>query len=201
VRQVTPERALGLRITILVTVIVLFALLLVAWVDYLGVYDVRGRMREAFGIIRERRVEDPGLLREREFEKREAALDLRRKDLDDAAARLSEKEEELTRRSQELERDLAAFEQREKTLIEKRKAAESYDRKVRDLAEKVVAMRPEDAVERLNGLGDDLLIIEILRRVDRNAETEGKMSVVPYYFSLMDRDTASRLMRKMLREE
>ena len=52
------------------------------------------------------------------------------------------------------------------------------------------------AVERLQKL-EDLLIVDILREVDRNAEEAGTQSIVPYYLSLMDAERAASVQRKM----
>jgi hypothetical protein len=200
-RVVTPERALRLRLVALTAAILVLAGLLAVWVDYLGVYDIRTWIQDKLHIQRERRVESPYLLRERELEKREEAIDVHRGELDRKELALAAKEQEIERREQGVVADAERVTQREKNLIEKKKRADSYDGKVKDLAGKIVQMRPEEAVARLGGLGEDLLIIDVLRRIDQNAAGEGKMSVVPYYFSLMDQATASRLMRKMLREE
>ncbi len=43
----------------------------------------------------------------------------------------------------------------------------------------------------------DLLIVDILREMDWNAEETGTQSIVPYYLSLMDAERAASVQRKM----
>ena len=47
------------------------------------------------------------------------------------------------------------------------------------------------------GFQEDLLIVDILREMDRNAEEMGTQSIVPYYLSLMDAERAASVQRKM----
>ena len=58
-------------------------------------------------------------------------------------------------------------------------------------------MPPKKAVDRLQAMTDDLLIIEILRAVDTESVRIGQQSMVPYYLSLMSSNRAAVIQRKM----
>jgi hypothetical protein len=58
-------------------------------------------------------------------------------------------------------------------------------------------MPPEDAVKILSKQ-DDLMILDILKRMDARAQTAGHASPVSHLLSLMDPDQSARIQRKML---
>ncbi len=81
-------------------------------------------------------------------------------------------------------------------LSEKLREYDNYKENIKTQAGYLINMPPPAAVERISKL-DDLLAIDILRQIDKEAEEEGKVSVVPYFLSLMDPDKAATLQRKM----
>ena len=119
----------------------------------------------------------------------EKDLSRREQELDDRGLLLSEQEAKLSEEAKRLE-------EQEKVLSEARRQYDNYKDNVRKQAEYFVGMPPQDAVERLQKL-EDLLIVDILREMDRNAEEAGSQSIVPYYLSLMDAERAASVQRKM----
>ena len=119
---------------------------------------------------------------ERDLEKRE-------RELEDQKLLLSEQEAKLSEEAKRLE-------EQEKVLSEAQRQYDNYKDNVRKQAEYFVSMPPQEAVERLQKL-EDLLIVDILREMDRNAEEAGTQSIVPYFLSLMDAERAASVQRKM----
>ena len=101
---------------------------------------------------------------------------------------------------QELEAKLAEeasrLEEEKKVLSDERREYDNYKENIRTQAGYLTNMPPAAAVERIAKL-DDLLAIDILREIDATAEEEGRISVVPFFLSLMDPDKAATLQRKM----
>ena len=109
---------------------------------------------------------------------------------------LDKKELELKETEARLAEETKRLEEEKKVLSERLNEYDNYSENIGRQAEYFVSMPPKAAVERLAGL-DDLLVIDILRRIDRSAEEEGRQSVVPYYLSLMDPGRAAVIQRKM----
>jgi flagellar protein FlbB len=109
---------------------------------------------------------------------------------------LEERELTLKEREAKLKEDLESLEEEKKVLSEKLREYDNYRENIIIQAEYFTNMPPAAAVERLSQL-DDLLAIDILRQIDKNADEEGRISVVPYYLSLMDPEKAATIQRKM----
>ena len=116
---------------------------------------------------------------------------------------LLKKEKLLEKREEEILANLSAIEQEKETLLleteklkQEKKSKENYEKKVSDLATQFTNMIPEKAVERLLLLKDDILILDILRKIGTDANNNGTISLVPYFYSLMPKDDAARLLKK-----
>jgi flagellar protein FlbB len=88
------------------------------------------------------------------------------------------------------------LEEQEKVLSEEKRQYDNYKDNIGRQAVYFTSMPPRAADDRLQKL-DDLLVIDVLREVDRRAEETGTVSLVPYYLSLMDEDKAASVQRKM----
>jgi flagellar protein FlbB len=192
-----------LKILFLILLIIVLILGGIFWFDRLDLLNykrVTGPLSQylpAFMQRGEQPLENDEFLLERAYiEKQEQRLqdvekDLARREqeLDDRGLLLSEQEAKLSEEAKRLE-------EQEKVLSEARRQYDNYKDNVRKQAEYFVGMPPKEAVERLQKL-EDLLIVDILREMDRNAEETGTQSIVPYYLSLMDAERAASVQRKM----
>jgi flagellar protein FlbB len=116
-------------------------------------------------------------------------LDRREQELDERMLAMNEQEAKLSEEAKRLE-------EQEKVLSEAKRQYDNYRDNIRKQAEYFSSMPPRDAVERLQKL-EDLLIVDILREIDKRAEETGTQSIVPYYLSLMDAERAASVQRKM----
>jgi flagellar protein FlbB len=191
-----------LKILFLLLLILVIILAGIYWFDHLGVIDYRrliGPVEEhlpAF-LRRGERVGESPLLLEKEFvEKQAQILDARQQELEERGRELDARARELQELEARLQEEAQRLQEEEKVLSQKQTAYDNYTDNVRKQAEYLISMQPEDAVERLSRL-NDLLIIDILREVDRIAEETGGLSMVPVYLSLMEPEKAAAVQRKM----
>lgn len=143
------------------------------------------------------KIEDPLLLQREELKKSWERLELVEREQGKKGEDLKKSEQTLKdweAKLKSVERDQKA---REKTLaqtqIEKTKRAE----RIKVIADQLINMPPAKSVERIEAIEDDLLIIEILQAIDAIFADQGKKSTVPYLLSLMKKERAAAIQRKM----
>jgi flagellar protein FlbB len=192
-----------LKILFLVLLIIVLIMGGVFWFDRLGVLDykrVSGPMAKYLPAFLQRGEvdeEDNTLLLEREMiRKREQVLEASTKDLERMKSDLDERENLLNEREAKLSEEAKRLEEQEKVLSEEKRQYDNYRDNIGRQAEYFTGMPPREAVVRLEKL-DELLIIDILREIDRRAEETGAQSIVPYFLSLMEPDKAASVQRKM----
>jgi flagellar protein FlbB len=189
---------------------ILFLLLLILvilaggiyWFDHLGLIDYKSltgpymRYLPSFLSRGESAEEDPLLLEKEMLNKKEEILEEKMRAIEQKGQELEARELAIQESEIKLEEDLVSLEEEKKLLSEKLREYDNYRENIRKQADYFTAMPPQAAVERLAKL-DDLLAIDILRQIDSEAVEEGRMSMVPYYLSLMDPEKAATLQRKM----
>ena len=202
----------GIAITNFIKIIFLLLLILVIfvggifWFDHLGLIDYKrliGPYEKYLPSFMRRGepVDEDSLLLEREFlKKQETMLLEKERQLELRAQELEVQELSLKESEAKLKEDAASLEEEKKVLSEKLREYDNYKDNIRKQAEYFTNMPPAAAVERLAKL-DDLLAIDILRQIDATAEEAGRVSVVPYFLSLMDPEKAATLQRKMTKVE
>ncbi len=190
------------KILFLILLIIVIIMGGIYWFDRLGILDYKkvagpmARYLPAFLQRGEVVEEDPNLL-EREFlTKREQILEAKTLEVELQARELEEKELMLREREAKLGEEAKRLDEEKKVLSEKQREYDNYKDNIVRQATYFTSMPPEAAVERLSKM-EDLLVIDILREIDRNAEETGAFSVVPFFLSLMDPDKASAVQRKM----
>lgn len=175
------------------------------WIDYLGLINVKEHIFPiltrvpVFRNIILRQVEDVYLLSREEYNKQQLAAKLYEEELKQKEKELTEKEAQLKSKEEEIEEAKKKVEEKDKKIEAEYNKYKNYQENIRLQAEYIVSMPPEDAVKRLNNM-EDLLVIDILREIERKAQDEGKKSIVPYLLTLMDAERASQLQRKMTEE-
>lgn len=172
------------------------------WLDYLGFINFRQDIFPTlakipgFKFILPRRMEDPYLFAKEEYKKQELVRKFQWEKLKGKENELNELKMKLEEKESSLKEMQNRLTEKEKEIDKKYQDKETYESKVKKQAVYFVSMRPEDAVKRLSKM-EDLLIIDILKAIDKQAGEEGKQSIVPYFLSLMDSSKASVIQRKM----
>ncbi|MCK4907492.1 MAG: hypothetical protein KAS64_08075, partial [Spirochaetes bacterium] len=143
------------------------------------------------------KIEDPFLLQREELKKQWKVLALKEKEFSGKSDSLKKDEQKLNDFKDRLKgRDLQ-LKERKKKIDQESIAKTSRHQRIQKVAIQFIQMPPLKAVERLEQLKDDLLIIEILKAIDTVFKNQGKKSTVPYLLSLMDKKRAAVIQRKM----
>jgi flagellar protein FlbB len=194
---------MGFRILILLLLVVVIALGGLVWFDYLGVIDAREVLAPVLRLVRRQQVqvdaEDPLLLEKERLAKQIEALALRSEELSSWQAELATREAELTQKIEQLQSREEALEDQEKVFNERVEAFDNRRDNLRQNAEYLVGMPPEEAVKILLQM-EDQLVIDLFRTAEEQARAEGETSLVAYWLSLMPADRAATLQRKMARK-
>ena len=193
----------GFRILILLLLVAVIALGGLVWFDYLGLIDARETLAPVLRLARGREVEidaeDPLLLERERMAKQIEALALRAEELDSRQRQLADREAELTQKIEQLAGREQALDDREKVFIERLEAFDNRRVNLRQNAEYLVGMRPENAVKILLEM-EDQYMIDLFRVTEEQAQAEGELSLVAYWLSLMPPERAATLQRKMARK-
>lgn len=169
------------------------------WMDYIGLIDMSsylGGMKGEPESVLNTEGDEPSLVEREEFEKEKEQLQERIEDLDRREALIVEKEKNITAEREKLQEIRKGLELERKKLDLQQKMYSGYAKNVKKLSDKINSMPPEKAVEIMIGW-EDPLIIDVLRKMDSEAEKAGKASITSYLLTLMPKDKASRIMYLM----
>lgn len=185
---------------------IIFALLLNCFLFLILVFilDITGTISmesflSSFGVSDEEgiKIEDRYLLEREEMQKQWLSLQLK----EDEYAQNMETLKSNDQRLQDKEDQLIAFEkqlnEREKKTAEDKAADVRRSERIAQVANQLMNMPPQQAVERLEQQTDDLLVIDILNAINTLSEAQGRRTVVPYYISLMSKERAAIVQAKM----
>ncbi len=187
------------KIIYLVVLIIFLAGVGVFWLDNIGLINLGSKMNLLKGeeaLSLDAAGDEPSLIEKEEFGKEKEKLIERIEDLDKREALLAEKEKEISSERDKLEQIRKGLELEQKKLENDRKKDSGYRKNVIVLSNKVSNMPPEDAVKIMLNW-DDPLIIDVLRQMDADAETAGRMSITSYLMTLFPKEKASRIMYLM----
>lgn len=185
---------------IFINLILIFSGILL--LDYLGLTNIRENIYPklanvpVLSALVPKRTEDPYLISKEERRKEEIAKEIEWQKIKKYEEELKNKEIALKAKEKDLEEYEKRLKEKEKEIDKKYIEKETYKEKIAQQAKYFVSMRPEEAVKRLELL-DDTLLIDILKEIERQATEEGKLSIVPYYLSLMKPERAATIQRKM----
>jgi len=191
-----------LKIIFLLMLIVVILLGGVYWFDNLGLIDYNKfvgpfeRYLPTFMKKGAEVTEAPVLIEEEMLNKKEEMLLAIEHELEIKEQEVEKKKLELQEKEAKLKEEASMLEEKQKVLSEERREYDNYNENIKKQAGYFTNMPPVKAVERMAEL-EDLLAIAILRQIDAEAEEEGRISVVPYFLSLMEPEKAAALQRKM----
>jgi flagellar protein FlbB len=179
----------------------------IIWFDYLNVIDAKNVLAPLYEIIpfipgesrspatRAAGDEILNLDNERLTIRLEALL-LRDMEMDLVRRELDHRFGEIVQMAQELEERQNALDERENSLRTLRFDVENKDRNIEQNARYLTGMPPQNAVSIIAAL-DDQDAIDVIRKTEEIAQTEGTVSIVAFWFSLMEPLRAAELQRKM----
>ena len=124
------------------------------------------------------------------------ALEIQRLEMESQQTDIDNRFGQIMQMAQALEEERKALEDLANSLRAQTLDAENKDRNVEQNARYLTGMPPQNAVNIIASL-DDQDAIDVLRKTEEIAQTEGTMSIVAFWFSLMDPVRAAELQRKM----
>jgi flagellar protein FlbB len=171
------------------------------WLDYIGLINL-DRMfhkvysREAPRVV-DAKNDEPSLVEREEFEKEKLKLRERIEEIDKREAHLVEAEKSLDTERDKLEDKKKGLDLETRKLENEKKKYSGYMKNVRDLAQKIGNIPPDDAVA-IMLRWEDALVIDVLRQMDADAADAGRQSITSFLLSKMTpRERASRIMYLM----
>jgi len=190
------ERSRIIYLVILIIFILSFGLF---WLDYIGMVDM-GPYISVFRSKPESVLtapgDEPSLVEREEFEKQKERLQERIEDLDKREAMITEKEKSLSGEDEKLRDMKHGLEIEKKKLQAEKTRYSGYTKNIKDLANKITSMPPEESVKIMEKW-EDTLVIDVLRQIDEDARERGKVSMSSYLITLLPKDKASRVMYLM----
>ena len=187
-----------LRIIYLVVLILFISAVGFFMMDNLGLINI-GRLSSDIKndiLVTEALGDEPSLIEKEEFEKEKQKLLERIEELDKREALLLEKERELNSEMQKIAEMQKGIELEKQKLKDERSIYAGYEKNVKVLADKMANMPPDESVKIMINW-EEPLIIDVLRQMDADAATVGRMSITPYLITLMPKEKASRIMYLM----
>ncbi len=187
------------RIVFLLLINICLIFLSLYLLDFLQILDYKMIFSE-IPLLKDRftpKIEDPYLLERVELEKKWQLLEEKIKNLEEEKKQI---EQELKNINSEKE-NIAQEKENIKNMISEFERAqsekESYSKRLDTLAEQIENMPPERAVKIIEKQ-EDLMIIDLFKKMNERAKKAGRQSIVPYLLSIMDSEQAARVQRKML---
>jgi flagellar protein FlbB len=195
------------RSLVILLLIIILSVGGIFWFDYLNVIDAKDLLAPIYKYIpfipgegrtqsKIQPEEIPLNLDAERLAIRLEALDLRSMEMDMRQNEMDAKYGEIINMAQEIELRQKALEEWEITLKAMTADAENKDRNVEQFARYLTGMPPASAVGIIEMM-DDQSAIDILRKTEEIAQSEGTRSIVAFWLSQMDSAKAAELERKM----
>ena len=194
------------RSIILIFLVLILAFGGIIWFDYLNVIDAKNVLAHVYRFIPfipgEGRTQPkiaPDEVINLDAERlaiRLEALELLNREMDNQQRYLDSRHGEIMQMAQELEEQRKALEEMQISLRAQALDAENRSRNIEQNARYLTGMPPQNAVGIIAAL-DDQDAIDVLRMTEDIARAEGTVSIVSFWFSLMDPVRAAELQRKM----
>ncbi|MBI3395073.1 MAG: hypothetical protein HY042_04495 [Spirochaetia bacterium] len=134
-------------------------------------------------------------LRKREEKLKEDELKLK-----EEAGKLESNKSDVEKKMEELELAKKGLEEEKKKLEERKLQDVKRSRMIKDMAGRLLAMPPDDAVAIAAGWSNPDLV-DVFLQMEKDSEAAGSSSIVPYLLTKMPRDRASVITSLMMDEE
>jgi flagellar protein FlbB len=205
-KEVVMARYSGVNVTmrVLGLLVLLLAVVLggLMVLDFLGLYSIRPVVAPFLKIVGVKPPspaqdpDDPLLLDKERFEMRQMAVEAMAKELSVLENSLASKEQEIGQKVEMLSQKEKELEDQKNALIKVTDSAVIRNENIRRNSEKLVGMRPENAVAILEQM-DDQDVIDIILATDKIAAEKGEASITAYWLSKMTVQKAADIQRKM----
>jgi flagellar protein FlbB len=191
------------RVIVLLLLIAILAAGGIVWFDYLNVIDAKTLMAPALELVGLAPRTQPELpensiisLDAERFAVRLEALELQKLELIQREEAIAADEGEILQKAQELEDRQKMLDDRENSIIIKEQETDNRSTNIERIVRNLNGMPPERAVAILAEMNDQDAI-DVLRKTEEIAASEGTTSMGPYWLSLLPPEQVAELQRKM----
>ncbi len=112
---------------------------------------------------------------------------------------LEEEKSKIKEREIGLEKKIESFQLEKDAFADSKKEYQNRKKNINDMARRLEAMPPQDAVEIITNWNNSD-VLPVFLQMERNAQLEGGDSIVPYLLTLLPRERSALLMNLMLDE-
>jgi len=189
----SPIRRTGtlLFINIIFIILLLAVLHLFKIVDFTALFKYIPFIGSKSKFTPGQRIEDPNLLEREELMKHWQILSLREQLYQQRLIEITKRDREATARFEQVEQQRRELEERTRALQERRISEESRQQNIKYLANKFANMPPKDTVNVMINM-DNVIVIDVLKQMDKDATENGVQSIVPYLITLMSQKDAAK---------
>ncbi|MBL8020834.1 MAG: hypothetical protein JNM27_14280 [Leptospirales bacterium] len=143
--------------------------------------------------------DDPARIEEDRLRKEEERLKELEIKLKEMEAKLGEENATVKKQSEEIELMRKGLEEERRRLEEAKQAAFKRQKTVKEMATRILNMPPDDAVAILaNWSNSDA--VDVFLQMERDAEAEGRQSIVPFLLTKLPRERAGLITTLMMDE-
>lgn len=186
------DKAKIIYVVILILFISVFGLF---WLDHIGLLDLQSKFtkykKEPESVLHASD-DEPSLVEREEFDKEKQLINERIEDINRKEALILEKEKEIEAEKEKIAETRKGLDLEKKKFDDLKREHSGYKKNVKDIAFKMANMPPDDSV-RIMINWEDILIIDVLRQMDKDADEAGQPSITPFLITKMPKEKASRI--------
>ncbi|MCB1170584.1 MAG: hypothetical protein KDK25_09635, partial [Leptospiraceae bacterium] len=131
------------------------------------------------------------------LEKQEEKLKEKELELQELEQTLKERQGDLKQEQQKLEEARSGLKEARAQLEREAEARETRKQKIQQMAERLGAMPPDDAVAIVRGWSN-VDVVDVFVQMEKNAEEAGEQSIVPFLITKLPRERASLITTLMM---
>ncbi len=143
--------------------------------------------------------DDAGLRKEEQLQKEEQRLQEMEQRLKEAEAKLSEQSGNVQKQQEEIELMRKGLAEERKKLEEQKQLAFQRQKTVKEMSGRLLNMPPDDAVA-ICANWSNADVVDVFLQMERDAEAEGRQSIVPFLLTKLPRERAGILTTMMMDE-
>lgn len=187
------------RIFFLLLINLTLAFLSLYILDFLQIIDYR-QILQQFPLLKEvyqAKKEDPDLLSKMELDKKWQILQQKEMTYQQDLVKLEEEKRMIEEEKEAIAKAKDEIIAMKENYSNEMALKNAYDNRVEEVAIQIESLPPGVAVKLLEKQ-EDMMIVDIFRKIEERAAEEGKASILPSIMRLMDPDLLARVQRKML---
>ncbi len=144
--------------------------------------------------------DSPSAFEWQQLEKERNRIEEERLKLEEERVKLAEAQAELDRKRDDLRERESGLVSQQKALADREKERQERSRMIRDMADRMSNMPPQDAVAIAAGWSNSDLV-DVFREMEVSSADAGRASIVPYLMTLLPRDRAALITTLMMDAE